>query len=202
MTPSQRDNFYIPKWRQCANANGWVMSNGRLICDAALNRFRSELHSQVWEIALNLAYATHRAVTPEDLRHACNFLAAKQTSSKKMNNRETNRVVTLFMLLANPDGPNNVKLMADWLNPHNADRVALIKQLFQYAPGYRLEAISGQVYGTRYWKELPDDKLRWLLGEVKRGSRRPHQKPSPTPYRINRDSQPVVKTVKAEDLWN
>lgn len=73
---SALDNFYWRRWAAVAAANGWRMVRGRLACDVADNRARSEHHALVWREADRLALQGHCAVSAEVLRHACHRVAA------------------------------------------------------------------------------------------------------------------------------
>lgn len=175
MTARQLKCFYFPAWRACASANDWVMVRGRLLCDlAALRKHVTEKWEEAGRDAMLMVLATaeqlgrqeHRAVTAEDLRHACNLAATagRRNSSGDLNNHDVNRVVVLFRLLKEPE---DLDAVMEWLHPAIADKRSLVSFIKKQAPEAALSAIASNAYGTIFWEDLEEQKLRWLLKQVK-----------------------------------
>ncbi|MDR3458005.1 MAG: hypothetical protein P4N60_11205 [Verrucomicrobiae bacterium] len=90
-------------WNGCAVANNWLMTKGRLRADLAAQREEvaatwddpaKEVYLQVVTLAEQLALRAHQAVTADDLRRACNWVASdgRRLSSGDLDNKQTNRV--------------------------------------------------------------------------------------------------------------
>lgn len=179
MTKAQQRRFYFPIWNACAATNHWVMVRGRLVADLAQQcgaegalRWSEPARAEMLKVitlAYDLAAATHCAVTADHLRHACNLAAAGVESSLRLDNKQINRVVTLFKLLKDPE---DLDAVMDWLNPENADRRSCLSFLKKKAPEGTIIAISKNAFGTIFWEDLELSKLRWLAKQLKgRGSR-------------------------------
>src|SRR5690349_20018535 len=108
MSPAQFSRHWRD-WNAVAKASGWRMRKGRLVCledEDALGQRRptkSEHHARVWTFAEQLALREHRAVTADDLRHACYLAAfgrvASMQTADPMTNGEFNRLLALWALL-------------------------------------------------------------------------------------------------------
>lgn len=142
--PAERVSEYRPAWPEPAQAE----------------------MLKVLTFAKQLSLQEYRAVTAEDLRHACTWVAleGKTTSSKHLNNKEVNRVVTLFRLLEDPD---DLDAVMDWLHPENAERRSMVAFLRKCAPEATLVAIFRNCYGTIFWEDGDYQQLRWLAKQVK-----------------------------------
>jgi hypothetical protein len=192
MTELQQRRFYFPAWRECSIANGWIMARGRLQADLAAQRAEYAtwpepalgLYLKVITVAEQLALSSHRAIVPDDLRHACNIVATGRQNSGSLDNKQTNRVVNLFRLLRDPD---DLDAVMNWENPENADRksfVAFLKKRFNEAA---LIAISRNAFDTSDWDSLDIAKLRWICKQGK-GRTDSFHRPSSTNY-LNRRRQ-------------
>jgi len=185
MTSAQRKRYYFPAWQKCAAALGWRMRKARLEADLPTQYAQAEAetghsalcnpHSaiacspgwdmrlQVIAIAQSVARQSHRAVTADDLRHACNLVAAdgKATSSDRLTHRQITRAVQLFNLLADPD---DLAAVNAWLHPEDAERLDLIRYMerrpAKILAAYR--AIADNRWGSIDWKTRGLDDLRWL----------------------------------------
>jgi hypothetical protein len=171
MTTAQQRNFYFPKWNACAAKNGWVMVHGRLATDLAAQKITydswrgpaHDLYFKIVEIAEHLALAGHRAVIATDLRHACNYVVSCRLSSEGLDNKQTNKVIALFLLLADPE---NTGLIMNWLNPENAEHDSFVAYLRKQAHEGVLIAIASNAFGTKNWQDLDIGKLRWICKKV------------------------------------
>lgn len=183
MTDAQRSRIYFPAWSELSNAMGWVWSRGRLRADLdAQQKLFNSFHGPAREAgmnvlihALNIAGQNHRAVTPQDLRHAANLVATggKHSSSKKFSNRELNHFRNLCALLRKPD---NLQAVHRWEDPDAADREDCVAWIRELAPEDYILAITRDVWKTGDWEKLELKQLEWLLGRVR-------EKSKPTPRR-------------------
>lgn len=148
------------------------MVKGRLRADIAAQRDEyatwpdpaRELYLKVLASAEQLALAGHRGVNADDLRRGCNYVAAGKLSSGDLDNKQTNRVVSLFKLLSDPE---DLEAVMNWLHPENAERGSFVAFLRKKANEAALIAISSNAFGTRHWEDLPIEKLRWIAKTVK-----------------------------------
>ncbi|HEX3889441.1 MAG TPA: hypothetical protein VHX90_01205 [Verrucomicrobiae bacterium] len=179
MTEAQQRRFYFPNWNGCAVANGWMMTRGRLRADLAAQREEyapwpdpaKELYLKVVTTAEQLALAAHRSVTADDLRRGCNYVATGKISSGDLDNKQTNRVVTLFKLLADPD---DLEAVMNWMHPERQENASFDSFLLKRANEAAIISISSNAFGTKHWRDLPIEKKRWIAKTVK--ERQPSRK--------------------------
>lgn len=172
MTEAQQRRFYFPVWNTCAVANGWFMVKGRLRADLDAQREERatwsdparEVYLKVVTAAEQLALADHTAVTADHLRRGCNLVAAGKVSSGDLDNKQTNRVVALFRLLADPD---DLEAVMTWLNPDRAEHGSFVAFLKKRAHDGVLISIARNAFDTNDWESLPIEKLRWMAKELK-----------------------------------
>ncbi len=196
MTDSQKFKFYFPSWNRCAKANSWKMSKGRLVAEPQSNSLLPEL-SQVWTYARQIADREHRGIEPNDLRHGCHIVALRHDkSSEQLTNKEVNRVVALFDLLADPD---DLAARIKWENPENSDKASLIAAIKARAPYAYVAAIAQDQCGTKDWESLQTWQLQNLLRTVNK--RKPNfprpQRPSFKPNGPIQKFQYIKKTTPA-----
>jgi len=187
MTEKQQRRLYFPAWGKCAAANDWRMQKGRLVADLAQQREEVLAWDEpartamlnVLDYAEQLAMQEHRAVTADDLRHGCNLVATagRKSGSGDLRNREVNRVVALFRLLHEP---GDLDCIMAWLNPEESDRKSLASFIRRLAPEATLTAIARNAFGTIFWEDLDAQKLRWLLGQVKKRAEKWRGRARPT----------------------
>jgi hypothetical protein len=176
MTPNQQRRFYFPLWQKVCQAQDWRLVQGRLLGPRQPQHGLAEstrLYNAVWDAAEILAASNHRAVTPDDLRHACHLVAlfpgkaastkAAPISSKDLSNRQLDRVATLFRILANPD---DVDAAIAWSDPSFGDKKRLQYVIRKAAPFAYIDAICrdkfGLLYTSPFWEDLPVNDLRQL----------------------------------------
>src|SRR5690606_29956074 len=95
MSPAQQ-TLYWRRWAQVCHVNGWVWRKGRLDPEAVGPEY-SEHHAAVWKIAKDRAQQQHRAVTADDLRHACHIYTLKRDMSMKdLPNSAFSRLLCLW----------------------------------------------------------------------------------------------------------
>lgn len=183
MTDAQKFGFYLPVWNRLKAAR-FKFSGFRLaeVIDGLETEIRGSdqragwpepagpLGLQVITFARQLSNSESRKVTAEDLRHACTIVATAgsssgpKESSKRLNNTEVNRVVTLFRLLIDPD---DLRAVTDWLHPEDAQKKGLIDFIRKLAPEGLLRTIYSNAYGTMHWEDGNRQQLVWLLKQVK-----------------------------------
>lgn len=172
MTEAQQRRFYFPCWNACAVANGWFMVKGRLRADLVTQREEyaawsdpaRELYLKVVTTAEQLALQNHRHVVADDLRRGCNVVATGKISSGDLDNKQTNRVVALFKLLADPE---DLDAVMNWIHPENAERGSFVAFLKKKAHEGLIVTIARNAFATSDWESLPIEKLRWLAKELK-----------------------------------
>ncbi len=174
MTPQQRKYFYFPIWAQTSARLDWRMNSARLVADldeqfsAALKwpDPAGETARFVITTARMTAVNESRAVTAEDLRHACNWLASSRRtdSSTKFTQRDLNQFDRLCAVLR---GPWDLTATMAWLNPAEDDRKRTRDFLKKLTNEGRLVAISRNAYHTGDWESLNQGQLDWLVSQVK-----------------------------------
>lgn len=162
MTKAQTKKFYFPAWTAAVQANGWHMEQCRLQLDES--RLGVEGRAVV-NFARQRAARDHRGITLDDLRHGAHLYAlGRDISSSKLENREVDRVVTLFRLLARPD---NLKARIAWDSPELAERDGLARYVATLAPEAVILAISRNAWDTAQWEDRNVSDLRWLVRTLK-----------------------------------
>lgn len=188
MTEKQHKRFYLPAWLKCADRNDWRTAKGRLIGKPHANfgvGISRELYNQVWIAAQQLSLTEHRALKPDDLRHACTIVAlGRYKSSKDFTNAECDRVVTLFKVLTEPD---DIDAQIDWEHPSNAARRRLLWVIEHSAPDAYVRAIAADKFGTRLWEDLENQQLQYLAVTLKERRKKFHK---PIEEEVPAENQP------------
>lgn len=168
MTRAQ-EIFHWREWNKVVRANGWRMRRGYLAEEA--RRDGSEEMRKVWVFAEQLARVNHRAVTVDDLRHATYVLAAgRDATHADLTNKEFNRVLGLWALLAEPE---SLQAQMDWAHPENAEKRGLISFIERKAPGEGyVIAICLRKHGTKAWRSLGLQELRNLSVTISQAARK------------------------------
>lgn len=177
MTEAQRKHFYFPIWRDTAAKLDWKMESGRLLADLdvqkrSANNFPDHAateFSNIINAAQLLAGKEQRAVTADDLRHACNRIASggHHESSTKFSRRDLNQFDRLCAVLRDPWDMN---AMIAWENPDEDDRKRTVEYLRTLANEGRLRAIALNAWGTADWETLDQARLDALQAEIKKGA--------------------------------
>jgi hypothetical protein len=191
MTATQRMRFYFPAWSRVSRAMGWVMVRGRLGADLAAQRSSAEemvpTHPlrgdlpKLLDTAERLSVENHRAVIPEDLRHAANLVASngRTGSSQQLTNNELNRAVALFDLVVDP---GDVSALVRYGCPGKSERDAIAWYLPRYGQENAVRAIAQNAFGTADFEALDLPQLRWLMKQIKpRMDTRPVSSAVPVP---------------------
>jgi len=179
MTEAQRKRYYFPAWQAAAGRLGWRMRGGRLEADLAAQYTEAqaeaapEARSPGWDMRMQViaiaeaqARQLHRAVTADDLRHACNLVASqgRVDGSDRLRHAEVTRAVQLFRLVADPD---DLAAVTDWDEPDEAARRDLVRWM-ERQPARRVEAYRAIARNrwpdeARPWTGRCLDDLRWLM---------------------------------------
>jgi len=177
MTEAQRKSFYFPIWKATADNLDWKMEQGRLVADVAVQlrlsgNFPAHAAAQVQgviSLAQSIAGAAKRAVTAEDLRHACNRVATagKTDSCTKFSQRDLNQFDRLCAVLR---GPWDLTATIAWQDPVEDDRKRSLAYLRKLANDGRLIAISRNTWGITDLDALTQVRLDALLNEIKRSA--------------------------------
>jgi hypothetical protein len=168
MTPKQ-ETLHWRSWNAVVRANVWKMRRGVLAEEA--RRDGNEELRKVWVLADQIARKHYRAVTPDDLRHATYCVAAgRDVSHADLTNKEFNRVLALWEVLASPD---DLGAQMDWENPERRERRGLVNFIQKKAPGEAyVIAISTRKHGARDWRSLPIQELRNLSMTISQAARK------------------------------
>ena len=163
MTPRQRQFYYFPAWALASRAHDWRMENGRFAgqrAEAWGSKEITALYQRVWDAALARAAQDHRGPGADDLRHACHTVAlGHDKSANNLDNAETDRVVYLFRLLANPD---DLDAVMNYFYPQNAARKRILWVLDNRFPDAYVAHVSSGIFGTSDWRSLSTESLRSL----------------------------------------
>jgi hypothetical protein len=183
MTERQQKRFYFPAWNECVLANQWRMEKKRLIIPE--DRLTAE-GRQVVDFALQRAAAEHRGPTLDDLRHAAHIVAfGRDKSSTSLTNAETDKIVTLFRLLTDPENLDAVIAWAAYLRGEDPGSVKRVEWFItNAAPDAYVRQIAADRFGTRQWENLNLGQKRSLamtLSNRKAYDARPLPAPAPVP---------------------
>lgn len=177
MTPPQH-KFYLRRWAAVVRANGWRMVKGRL-AENAVGRESSRAaapasphHQAVFAAAEQLAALQHRALTADDLRHACHVVAlGRDKSSKDFSNRDFDRLLvywgderTITGLLLEP-----LDLAADIhrANPDLKTRARHQHFLQHECLGGYVMSECERIFHTKEWEALPTHQLIQLSAHLR-----------------------------------
>lgn len=159
MTEAQARRFYFPAWNRALRAR-WIRDRGTMLPREGAPAL--DLADQIETIADARAKRRAGIVTAEDLRHAAHVVAfGRDLSSKDLSNAQTDRVVALFDLLADPD---DLGARMRWDSPNEDARRRL-----EWAAGNSgfpeayVAAVCSSKFSTRDWRQLNDAQLRQLV---------------------------------------
>ena len=119
MTPMQRKRLYFPAWQSAWKRN-WVMDGATVVAVGEPDVSVRAILDQMEVIALQRARAAGRGMTADDLRHAGHVVAlGRPVSSNDLDNRDLDRVMSLWRLLADPE---DLSAVMAWEKPATAER--------------------------------------------------------------------------------
>jgi len=192
MTTAQQRRLYFPAWTAAARNHGWHKPEGRaprvpFFGNPELN----DLYQRICTIA------TERAATPQsdDYRHACHIVAfGADKSSSSLTNKELDRILALFKLLADPDDLNATLA---WNNPQEEQRKRLLWWLRNKCVESYIVQVCREKFATDNWEALDFPELSKLHMTLKNRARAlkpcpptltPH--PTPAPFvNVNREME-------------
>jgi hypothetical protein len=191
MSPAQEKRYWR-RWNAVARANRWRMAGGRL--DEAAELKASEHHVKAGLTALQIANLEHRAVTADDLRHACHVLACgRDMSHKAMSNKQFDALLNYWgderlvagLLLEPLDLGSEIHRA----NPRLKSRERHVYFLKHECLGGYVANESQRIYGTRNWETLRDEELIALSD---------HMRKRPNALRAGQSEPPVELLLPAE----
>lgn len=158
------------QWNAVCHAHDWRMEKARLAPAARASQDRTIYHRFVWREAERLAAQAHRAVTADDLRHACYRVATTAVpgwpkgarvaeSLSDLDNRAFSRVLVLWALLIDDE---DLSAQIKWDHPERSEAEALDKTIPKLAPDAYVREIAARIYGTRSWENLDVGEKRNL----------------------------------------
>jgi len=165
MTPAQHTKFYFPNWLGTCRRLGWRMESGRLLSPCG-----NEHQHKVYAAACMIAAKEHRAPVIDDLRHGVHVVALGcDKSSKMLNNRELDRVVSYMQLMVDE---TNIKADMCLDNPDIKVREALVASIDKMIiPLSIIDDVCRksyrEIYASPHWKYLPIPVLRGLAGVLR-----------------------------------
>ena len=169
MTPSQNSKYWR-RWGQVCRANNWRWIKGRLVEGARLDL--GDHHTAVWQIAQTIADQTCRAITADDLRHACHIHAlGRDIGHSDLTNEQFSRLLLLWGDERHLRGlliyPDDLTAQIHWHNPDRAKKDSLVRNIRSAAREEYISAITQDLYGTIYWEDLDNKALLGLLRKIK-----------------------------------
>jgi len=182
MTRRQLLRLYWPAWNRAARAQGWRLVRGRLAAPPRTlwgGPVTTSLLAEIWRLAELRARASHRAPTPDDLRHATHIAAlGYDRSSRELLDLELDRVLAAFRLLADPD---DLEAMIQWQDRRAGERRRREWWLRHRIPPHYLREIMKDVYGHADLSRLDHDELGRLYATLRHrpGARRPRRADEP-----------------------
>lgn len=186
MTPAQQRRFYFPAWQDAAKRRGWLMMEGRLMADLDAPLWLppehplTDLLPLIHQHARTRAAAAGHAPQPDDLRHACTIAAlGRDKSSTRFTNAETDRLVALFRLIADPE---NLAHLTAWAEPEQATRRRYLRACRELATDAYILAIARDKFGPGefeppFWENLRLPHLAQLLLTLRHRHPTKHQPP-------------------------
>ena len=181
MTDKQHKYFYLRAWTQAFAAN-WQRDRGTLLRKEGRSGTRLD---QVEDVAAERAWKRTSRVTAEDLRHACHVVAiGHDKSSLDLNNRELDKLVSLFRILTDPDDLN-AQIALDNPEVEARRRLEWSVEHCGLDDAYMLHIVHSK-FGTKNWRSLPDPQLRQLVVTLK------NRHPSPKSPESHSSEEPAV----------
>ncbi len=160
MTTRQQRFLYFPAWRR-ALAAGWAKRDGVLFPRPALQPAQRDLVEQIHTQASSHVARQYRGVDADDLRHAAHVVAiGRDKSSAQLTNAETDRVLALCRVIANPD---DIQAILDWENRSGPDRRRLLWVIEHGpAPEAYVQTVANGKFGTADLRKLSTPQLLML----------------------------------------
>ena len=167
-----QNSKYWRRWAAVCHHNNWRWIKGRLSAEAVKDT--GPHHTAVWVHAEQLANQACRAVTADDLRHACHVHAfGRDISHSSLTNRQFDRLLLLWgneremRGLLNTD---DIRAQVLWDHPDQAEKLSLVHAIKLAAAHEYICSITRDVFGTEYWEDLDAKQLLGLLRKIKGNS--------------------------------
>lgn len=158
----RQEKWYWREWKKVCDAQGWHVSKTRL---APLREPQNDEERKVMAFAQELARRNSRAVTLDDLRHACHCTAlGSDKSHKDLKNPEWDRLYNLFRLLQDE---LDIDARINLENPTNAERGRLIWSLENHFNRAYVAKVCQNKFGTSDHYSLEIGPLRDLHRTVR-----------------------------------
>lgn len=167
MTEAQRRRLYFPAWRRAFTA-AWETSGG-VVRPRPAAEAQSDVRLMTWKTAEMLAARRVRAITEEDLRHACNALAMRKSdeyrhnslmplalddssvSSSRLVNLSLDLVICWFDLIVDE---TRLGSMMRWLNPDQIEKDRIVRTIKAGGAGGYAARLALDMYGSSDWQDL------------------------------------------------
>lgn len=163
MTPKALSKYYFPAWQAAAKAHGWENRYTLLLAvryEFWVSAGLDPVYQQIWRIAEQHAKEAHRATAPNDFRHACHLVAlGKDKSSTTLTNDETDRVVALFKLLADPE---DLDALLNWQNSTEPRRRRILWWIKHQCQESYVVAVCREKFGCDDPRSLDFGRLQQL----------------------------------------
>lgn len=163
MNKSQH-RLYLREWGKAWKAHWSGVRKGEPL--ARPDRKPSAMRDRVLQAAGMLAMRDESPLTAETIRHACHVVAlGKDCGSWALRNKELDRVLAVFRLLAN-DANLGAQLRLD--NPEIGARERMMHSIrnVDMGPAY-VASISRDKFGTENWQSLDATRMQQLLMTIK-----------------------------------
>lgn len=160
MTDAQRSRLYFPAWSQAYKACWHKDLTKTLVLTASGDR--NEWACQVDQLARSVCARQYRVPSADDFRRAAHVIAiGRGCSSKDLTNRQLDRVLVLFALLADPD---NVSAVIAWSQPDKPDerRLRWCVEHSGFEDAY-IACVCRERFGTARWDSLDLHRLHQLV---------------------------------------
>lgn len=155
MTSAQAKKLYWPLWSK-ALRTAWFR-------DPAAGYVLQSAEPMAEQITLDAQARAHdecRALSQDDLRHAAHRLAlGHDQSSKTLDNRDLDRLVSLFRILADPD---DLRARLDWDHPERTARRRYDHVIRTSVPEAYARHVSADKFGQADPERLSHSQARDL----------------------------------------
>ena len=192
MNTAQKSKYWCT-WGNVCRANQWRMTKGRLSSKAVRDGGLAGHHTAVWYAAESLAAQHCRAVTADDLRHACHVYAfGRDISHSDLSNAQFDRLLLLWGNERDTKGllidSDDIAAQTAWDHPDQARKESLIGSIEDAAMEITgaaaageayIRAITGDLWGTIMWRDLESGRLLSLLRKLKGNLAKAEKAPSP-----------------------
>lgn len=194
MTTAQQRRLYFPAWNNAARNHGWHKAG---LWRGAEPFFGSPMLNPIYQRICAIALErSPSGPCGEHFRHACHIVAFGQDkSSSTLTNRELDRILALFALLADPD---DLDAMLRWNNPEQEARKRMLWWLRKNCEPAYIAQIAREKFATDRWETLDYEDLRKLHMTLKNrpNAQRPNKaarvsKRSASTVNVAREMQPA-----------